>query len=277
MDPVAFQLGPLSIRWYGILTAAGFLAGYLIASRRAPQRGVSREAIADLVFWIMVGGILGARLFYVVQNWSDFSGRLIEIIRIDHGGLVFYGGFCGACIAVAAVCRIKHLPMAAVADICAPALPVGHALGRVGCFLNGCCFGWPWRGACAVEYPHDTGVMYVQKALGLLPPQAIAATPVFPIQLVAAAMNLVIFATLLVIERRLRFRGQLFAAYLVLYGTGRFLVEFGRGDYLRCYAGLTPAQLLCFLLVAVGIVAFFLLRRKSMAAAPRMPGAAAEK
>ncbi|MCF7853249.1 MAG: prolipoprotein diacylglyceryl transferase [Candidatus Pacebacteria bacterium] len=240
MDPIAFEVGPLTVRWYGICVALGFLLGFGFVNWRAPRWGVDRDDVADVVFWAMLGGIGGARLLYVVQNWQQFQGHLWEIVRIDHGGLVYYGGFFGGGLAIILACMIKSLSVLRMGDLFIMAVPLGHAVGRIGCFLNGCCYGWPWTGACSVQYP---GRAYA----------------VFPIQLVASAMNLAVFGCLLFAARYVRVRGQVVAAYLTVYGLGRFFVEFGRGDYSRYVGPLTPAQVICAFLVPAGIVLFIVL------------------
>ncbi len=261
MDPVAFEVGPLTIRWYGIFVALAFLVGMAVVNWRAPRRGISRDSVMDIAFWTMAGGILGARVLYVLQNWSDFRSTPLEIIRIDHGGLVFYGGFIGAFIVAAVAVRIKNLAAADIADIFAPALPAAHVLGRIGCFLNGCCFGRAWHGPCAVHYPPDGAVHQVQQSLGVAAEFSQYPQPVFPVQLLAAALNAILFILLLLIEPRLRYRGQLLALYVVLYSIIRFSVELGRGDYLERVGVFTPAQILCLILLPLGIAAFFSLRR----------------
>ena len=142
----------------------------------------------------------------------------------------------------------------------APALPLGHALGRLGCLLNGCCFGRPWDGPLGVTYPglladgRLNGPLYVQRQLGVVSPEALTCQPVFPIQLVDAAGNLALCGVLLYLGRRGgAWRGQLFPLYLFLYAPLRFAVEFGRGDYLLLSHGLTPAQWLCLALFPIAI------------------------
>jgi phosphatidylglycerol:prolipoprotein diacylglycerol transferase len=263
MDPVALELGPLSIRWYGIFAALGFLAGLLLVNWRAPDKGIPRDKASDLVFWLIVAGIIGARLFYVIQFWSDFRGRLIEVVRIDHGGLVFYGGFIAACLACIIWSRIRGFKLGAVADVLAPVLPAGHALGRIGCFLNGCCFGKPWKGFGGVTYPATgNAVLAVQRELGVVSRQATECAAVLPIQLLAALANVVLVALLLIVERKLKRRGQLFALYVTLYALTRFSLEFGRGDYLARLGPFTPAQVICLILFPVGLAAMLLLARR---------------
>jgi phosphatidylglycerol:prolipoprotein diacylglycerol transferase len=258
-DPVAIQLGPLSIRWYGVFVALGFLAGYQLAQRRSRALGLAPQVAADITLAAMVGGIVGARVLYVSQNWDEFSLVPWEAVAIWRGGLVFYGGFLGALAAVVFWSWRKGWPLLSIGDMVAPALPLGHALGRIGCLLNGCCFGFRWQGPCGIVYPGFTadgavnGPLYVQRLLHWLPTDGVTCLPVFPIQAVDAAGNLAVCLLLLRCGRRPRWRGQLFPLYLLLYPAMRFMVEFGRGDYLVRSGGLTSAQWLCLLLFAVAV------------------------
>ena len=260
-DPVAFELGPLSIRWYGICVALGFLAAYQLAQRRGRALGLGPQVAPDVTLAAMLGGIGGARLLYVLQNWqAEFSGDLLEAFAVWHGGLVFYGGFLGALIMITVWSRHKRWPLLAIGDMAAPALPLGHALGRIGCLLNGCCFGRPWDGPGGLTYPGPiadgllNGPLYIQRQLGVVPTAALGCRSVFPIQLVDALGNLAICGALLYLGRRPAWRNRLFPLYLSLYAPMRFAVEFGRGDYLRLSHGLTPAQWLCLLLFPVAVV-----------------------
>jgi len=253
-DPVAFQLGRLTIRWYGVMVALGFLAAFQLVQHRGKRRGFGAGPAGDLTFVLMLGGLIGARVLYVMQNWStEFSGRWLEALRIDHGGLVFYGGFIGAAIAGGAMCRFRKWRFADAADLVAPALAIGHALGRIGCLINGCCFGHPWQAGLAVRYPVSSGVLDVHIHKGLLGAAATAALPVFPVQAVAAAANLALCGLLLCIEPRMRRSGQLFACYLVLYSCTRFAIEFLRGDYIHRVGVFTPAQVICVALFPIGL------------------------
>ncbi len=262
MNPVIFSLGPLTVRWYGLFMALALIAGFLLISRRTSRFGLRPEQVGDLLFMAIVAGLLGARLFYVVQHWPEYLDNPGQIIRIDRGGLVFFGGFVGATLAGFAFCRVRRWRFAEILDLCIPALPLGHALGRVGCFLNGCCFGRPSASRLAVTYPAAAypEVLQAQIAQGLLPAGASQPLPVFPVQLLAALLNLAICLFLLKVERRLKRRGQLFALYLIAYSLTRFSVEFARGDHLHQFIGLTPAQTTAIVVLPIGLAWFLILQ-----------------
>lgn len=272
MNPVLLKLGPITIRWYGAFAALGFLAGFRLVQYRAHRTGFGRGRAADLSLATMVGGLGGARILYVLQHWSEFRDDLLEVIRIDHGGLVFYGGFIGAVLSILGICAWKGWSFRRVADLFAPAAALGHAFGRIGCLLNGCCFGRPWSGPLALRYPPDGSVLFVQIEKGLLSGGAQACLPVFPIQLIAALFNVGLCVVLLRAEKHLRAPGQLFGLYLTLYAAGRFVMEFGRGDYLAGLGPFTPAQGLCFWLLPAGVAWFAVMPRLARRCpAPRDP------
>ncbi|MFW5802604.1 MAG: prolipoprotein diacylglyceryl transferase [Verrucomicrobiota bacterium] len=263
MDPVAFEIGPLAIRWYGIFVALGFLAGLLYVQHRAAKAGFGGERASNLVFLGLIGGLVGARLFYVALNWEHFRAVPLEILRLDHGGLVYYGGLVGGTLTLVAACLIRGIPMGQLGDLLIPGLPLGHALGRIGCFLNGCCFGVVADNACCtVQYDPGSQAAAVHAHRGLIESVTQSPLPVLPVQLLAAVCNVGIFVFLLWIERRLRFRGQLLAVYLMAYGVYRFLLEFLRGDYLEV-GMFTPAQEVSLVMIPAGIILFVVARRRA--------------
>ena len=260
MNPVALPLGPLEIRWYGIFFALGFLAGYQILQWRAKNSRIGVDAAANLTFVGIIAGVLGARLFYVLTNWrGQFSGNWPEILRIDHGGLVFYGGFIVSALSLLAYCRWKKYPLGETADLFAPALPLAHAFGRIGCLLNGCCHGRVTEGPLAWHYPH-----------GVIPNDA----GVLPSQLFEAIANLAIVTVLLLSEKRLPRRGQLMALYLMLYAAMRFGLEFLRGDYppdQYLWGVFTPGQKISLLLLPLGLALWIYCSRRGEAKAQPAP------
>ena len=242
MHPIAFHLGPLTIHWYGIMIAVAFLAGLWTASLRARRANIPAERIADIVLWLMVGGILGARVVYVTTYWRDeFADQpLSEIFMIQHGGLVYYGGLIGATLAGFIYIRWKRLPLWKVADVLAPSCALGNVFGRVGCFLNGCCYGRPTDLPWGVRFP--AGHQY-------------AGVPVHPTEIYDAVNNFLLYLLLAWLFRRKKFDGQVFATYLVGYAITRTVMEYFRGDYPpdHIHYGLTPGMLVSIPIFIVGL------------------------
>lgn len=241
MTPIAFRLGPLDIYWYGICMAVAFLAGSGMATYLAPRRDLPRDTVGDLLTWGIVGGLVGARLLFVLQNLDSYLDRPLQVFNIREGGLVFYGGFILATLLLFWRARVKQLPVSGLADVLAVSLPLAHGFGRIGCFLHGCCHGRPHEGCCAVHY-------------------VVPDASYFPIQLVASLANFLLAGVLFALFFRKRFRGRILPLYLMAYPLARFLVEFGRGDYAGRPLGLSPAQWVCFPVFAVGAVLWFRLR-----------------
>ena len=256
-DPVAFSLGGLEVMWYGVFFAVGLFAGAQCLSRLGPRRDLNQDKLANLVLVLAVSAIAGARTLYVITHWPDFSGDLVSILNLRSGGLVFYGGLIGGTLGAIWWIRRHHLPFWHVADVCAVAIPLGHAFGRLGCLLNGCCHGR--SGEWGLLYPVRSGAYYVALWTGKLEDFS-NSVPVFPSQALMAASNLVLFGILLALFIRRVRPGLVFASYLVLYSVMRFLNEMTRGDYVTpgtgepdLFAGFTIAQLVCFVLLPTGI------------------------
>lgn len=241
MCRVALEIGGWSIHWYGILVVAGFVAGLWTASRRAPLQGLAPETVADLGFWLMAGAIVGARLWHVVLYWrEEFAPKpLWEMFAIHHGGLVFFGGLFGASLATIAYARAKSVRLWNLADVLAPSIPLGQALGRIGCWTEGCCYGQTTELPWAVRFPAD---------------HVTGGAPVHPTQLYEAGLDLLLYLALARAFRNRQFEGQVFALYLVGYAVLRFGVEFCRGDYETHYLGgwATPAQCVAVFVLAAG-------------------------
>ena len=248
MDPVCFYIGSRAVYWYGIMVALGFLAcvAHLtvlgIRERRPPSFG------SDLAFWMMLSGIIGARIAYVAANINYYWQDPLAIIRVDQGGLIYYGGFIGAFITGVVFARIKKLNILALADYAVTALPLGHAFGRVGCFLNGCCYG-------AV-----TSVSW-----GVSQQEAIR----HPVQLYEAFLNFVIYALLTWFYPRRKHNGEILAIYCIIYPLGRFLLEFFRGDERLGWHGLSYAKIISLGLIAVGVIIWFVVSRSNQKSAVR--------
>lgn len=252
VHPIAFKLGPLTVHWFGVMIAVAFLAGMWTAVRRAPRAGVAGEQIADLVVpWLLLGSVLGARVLYVATYWKEsFAGQpWWEIFMIQRGGLVFYGGLIGASLTTIFFARIKKLPLWKLADIFAPSIALGSLFGRIGCFLNGCCYGRACELPWAVRFPAD------HPTLG---------DPVHPTQIYDALLNLLLFLGLAWLFRhRRKFDGQIFAIFLMGYAITRSIAEAFRGDYndAHLHGGFTPAHLVGVAIFATGATLYCFLRK----------------
>ena len=243
------------------MIALGFLAGLWTATRRARRVNVHAEIISDITFCLMLGAIIGARAVHVLTYWqAEFAGKpVVEIFAIWNGGLVFYGGLVGATITGTAYLLWKKLPVWKMIDVLAPSIPLGSVFGRIGCLLNGCCFGricdLPW----AIHYPsgHETH-----------------GAGVHPAQIYDALSNLLLYLGLAWLFRRRKIDGQIFALYLIGYAVARSISELFRGDYASAEytAGLTPAQLTSAPVFITGIVLWLWLARRARAKTGLKPG-----
>jgi phosphatidylglycerol---prolipoprotein diacylglyceryl transferase len=256
VHPIAFQIGKLVVHWYGVMVALAFLAGLWTATLRARREKIPGECIADVTLWLMIGAIVGARIVYVATYWKEqFADYPFpEIFAIWHGGLVYYGGLIGATIAGIIYLRWKKLPLWKVADVIAPSIALGNVFGRIGCLLNGCCYGracsLPW----AISFPADNP---------LHPPT----TPVHPTEIYDALLNFGVYLFLAWLFRRKKFDGQIFATYLLCYAVTRSFVEYFRGDYssLHYHLGLTPAQWISVPIFVAGLALAATLSRRAPA------------
>ena len=243
MHPEAFKVFGFSIYWYGIFAAIGFLAGFGTAARRASRENLSKESIMNLAPWIIFGAIIGARLFFVINYWDqEFAGKpLHRIVTIGRHGLVFYGGLIGSCLGTIIYCWKNKFPLWKVADVMAPSIALGHAFGRIGCFMTGCCYGracsLPW----AVKFPEGGSA-----------PVGIA---LHPVQLYEAALNFAFFTALIWFHGRKKFDGQVFCIYLLGYALLRAFTESFRGDY--GVVTLTPGQVMGIVIFTIGAALWF--------------------
>ena len=242
MHNVAFRIFGFQIYWYGILAALGFIAAFGTASRRAPRAGLKGDDVFNLAPWIIVGAVLGARLLYVISYWDrEFAGQpWIQIFNM-RSGLVYYGGLIGSSLATIIFCRRQKILLWRMADVIAPSIALGHAFGRVGCFMTGCCYGKPTDLPWAVCFPQDHWTKGV---------------PVHPTQLYESALNLALYGGLVWIFKRRRFDGQVFAIYLMAYAIIRTITELFRGDYTQFYFGgiATPGQAVSLGIMAAGLI-----------------------
>ncbi len=282
--PVPLTDKSIPVASYGAMILLGFLLCLWLLRRRGAKRGLDPNALFDAATFMLLGGIIGARLFYVIEFWENFSQDPSTIIRLDLGGLSFFGGLMGGGAALLATILARGLPLMTTLDTAAGLVPLGHAFGRMGCFLNGCCFGRATSTCVGVRFPrileevsghgqegsHIVGSLPYQHHLaeGLVTASDTHSLPVYPTQLFAVGYNLVIFGVLTYVWRHRRRPGDVGWAYLALYGTARFINEFFRGDHepMPLAGGLTLFQLLAGTAAVVGIA--MLIRSSRL---PRVP------
>jgi phosphatidylglycerol:prolipoprotein diacylglycerol transferase len=229
------DLGPVTLQTFGIMFAAGFIAAGLLVAKRLKELGKPVDWAYEMIFAALVGGVVGARIDFLIQNWDEVSDDVLGNI-FSGAGLVWFGGAIGGAIGVILWARWRRMLNLTLLDICAPGLAIGYAVGRIGCQLSGDGdYGIPWDGPWAMAYPEGT----VSTDVPVHP------TPIYE----TIAMGLVTYALW---RLRNRFQpGLLFALYLVLAGTERFLIEFIRRND-EVVAGLTQAQLLSLAMILAG-------------------------
>jgi len=265
--------GSFRVASYGFMIMCGFLVSLYLGQQRAKRAGIDPAGFFDAAVAGLLGGVIGARILHVIYEWPYFRANPLKIIRLDQGGLVFYGGAIGGALALIFVVLRKKMPVLRSLDVVASVLPLGHAFGRVGCFLNGCCFGHVTKSPVGVRFPrmlapgnvadplfnvgaeHVVGsppfVYHLEQTPPLVTASAQWSLPVHPTQLYAVGYNLVIFALLtLWFTRRWR-DGEVGALYLILYGTARFVNEFFRVGT-PVLGGLSVAQVMCVPAVLFG-------------------------
>ena len=217
MYPILFQIGSFKIHTYGVFIALGFLTGIILALREAKRVGEKPENILDLSFYSIIAAIVGSRLLYIIINYRYYMENPLEMAKIWSGGLVFYGGFVLALIVGIWYIRKNHLSLWKTVDVMAPSIAIGQAIGRLGCFSAGCCYGkvttLPW----AVTFSN---------------PECLAnlGVPVHPTQLYSSLNDLFIFLILTVVKRFKKFDGLLIWLYVLLYSITRSIIEIFRGD-----------------------------------------------
>ncbi len=240
MHPILFQIGPFTIYGYGVMLALAVVVCAFLLSRDAARKGISRDAVYDLVFWITAFGLLGARIFYVCIAWDNFAAAPLDIIMIQKGGLAWQGGLAGGALAGVWFARSRKLSLRVLLDLSAPYIALGQAIGRIGCFLNGCCYGKPW----------DHGIYF-----------PVHGERLHPTQLYETASLFMIFVLLKFAQKKPHHAGMVFVAYLGLAAIERFIVEFYRDDHIVLWLGLSLPQYVALLTFVCGIAVYLRFRK----------------
>ena len=252
-----FGYDSFPIYGYGVMVALGFLFGTWFVQREAKREGENPAQALDLIFYILIAAILGSRLLFILTTDPSLLWKNpLSIFKIWEGGLVFYGGFIASVLVGLWYLRKHRLPMWKFFDFFAPAIALGHALGREGCFLAGCCYGRP------LLFDTWYAVIFPVNPSSLAP----SGIPLYPTQLLESGGEFLIFLGLWWGLRHKKFDGQIFAIYMMVYGLLRFLLEFLRGDPDRGFvfgSTLSTSQFIAMILFALGL-GLYLYRRKSV-------------
>ena len=224
MFPVICHLGPVPVYSYGLMLAIATLVTGLLVTRDAKSRlGIHPDIVYDLVFWVVLFGIVGARVFYVFLNWGYFFAEPLEIVMVQKGGLAWQGSLLAGLFTGVVFLKRKKVPLWKFLDIAAPYIALGQAIGRIGCLLNGCCYGKP--AAWGIYFP-------------------VLEARLIPTQIFMSLGQVAIFLLLRALQPKARRNGQVFVWYLMFSAVERFAVEFFRADH-ELYFGLSVFQYIC--------------------------------
>lgn len=266
MYPVLFRIGDFAITSFGVMMALAFLVGGWLLAKELQRKGENPELAWEVVWYAAIGGVVGARLYYLILTWPQTVADPWGAIT-SRGGLVWYGGFIGAAALIYWRLRKADVAIPRVADAVAPALAVAYAVGRLGCLLVGDDYGRPTDVPWAIAFPNGappSTAENLREQFGVAIPPGVPGDTVLavhPTQLYEIAMSLIIFAIIWRLRERIAPAGALFSIYVALAGVERFIVEIFRAKDDRFFGALTMAQLISLVLVALGIAgAMYLLR-----------------
>lgn len=243
IDPVAFNLGPLSVRWYGIIIAVGILLGYFVAQRALVKAGLHKDTLVDIIFYSALFGFIAARIYFVIFQWPYYVENPSEIIKIWRGGIAIHGGLIGGFIAGVIVCKVKNLNPFQIGDIVAPSIILAQGIGRWGNFMNHEAHGGPVSRAFLEQLHLPNFIienMYINGQY------------YHPTFLYESIWDVAGFIILVNIRKHLKL-GETFFLYLTWYSIGRFFIEGLRTDSLMLTSNIRVAQLVSILLILISI------------------------
>lgn len=255
MHSELFQIGPFTLRMYGLCMALGFLLAWRAMVYLRKRTGQPYEDVATLLTWIMITSVVGARTAYVIEHWSsEFAHDPVAIFRVDQGGLMFYGGLISAFLLCVGYALYYKLNLFDVGDVTAAVLPLGQFFGRLGCFMHGCCYGHRTEAWYGISFPKGSPAWQEQLSSGLITHQADQALPVIPTQLIESSATLFLFVVLSVVYlRHYKERGFVGGCYLMGYAVIRFTIEYVRGDPRAAVGPFSIGQTISLLIFVGGL------------------------
>lgn len=227
MYPVICTIGPFTVYSYGLMLALAVVIASSLAAGRAKQEGINPEIVLNLSFIGVISGVIGARAFYVVENFAYYLENPLEALMLQHGGLSWFGGLALGSASAVIYLKKKRLPIYKALDLIAPFIALAQSLGRVGCLLNGCCFGYTF----------------------------------IPLQIYSSLSLVALFLFLRHLQERPQKQGRVFFTYLLLYSLGRFFIEFWRAEHRIILWGFTLFQLICVALFIVAALKLIFIRK----------------
>jgi len=273
MHPILIQLGPITLHSYGVLVASGILLALWLARRQAPRMGLDPDDVWNLGIYMVLAGLVGAKLWYVLENYRFYAENpraLLTMETLQAAG-VWYGGFLSALLVAALYVRKAKFGFLPLVDTLAAPLALGHGLGRLGCFSAGCCWGKPVATGWGVTFTSEYAAQTVGVPLGVA---------LYPTQLYEFTTEMVVFGILLWLGTRRKFAGQLFAFYLMWYGVARGTIEFFRGDPGRTMmfdAQVSLMQVVSAGLILLGAVLWRMGARRPLESVAKAPAPAAKR
>ena len=242
MHRIIFTIGPVTIYSYGFCVAVGVALAVIMSVRQAEKEGLKPADMLDIMTAMILGGIVGGRLLFVLINWEIYASNPLAIFNLSEGGMAFQGALVFSLLAGAVLSGRKKISFWKISDIIAPYLALAHSIGRIGCFLNGCCYGKQVFSGPSVVFPGEVAQR-------------------IPTQLYSSAGLLAIFVLLLWLRGKKTFDGYLFAAYLMVYAVFRGFMDIFRGDELVRVNGFTLSQVISIGIFILG-ACIYLIRRK---------------
>lgn len=266
MHPILFHIGSFPIYTYGVLVASGVLLGLWFGMRYAPKAGLSGDFIWNLGIYAILLGLVVSKVWLIVSDWSYYSsnpGEIFSIATFQSGG-TFYGGVIGAILWIVLYSRMHKAPLLAVCDVSSISLALGHAIGRLGCFVAGCCYGKPTELPWGVTFTSPVAERIAGTPLGI---------PLHPTQLYESAAEFLNFLLMWWLSTKQKFTGQIFGTFFILYGLERGTIEFFRGDPGRTMMFHDTVSLMQLVSIGLILTGAFIWWRGLRGSAPVTPAA----
>ncbi|RKY31441.1 MAG: prolipoprotein diacylglyceryl transferase [Candidatus Omnitrophota bacterium] len=243
MYPIICKIGPFTIYSYGLMLAIAFIVVSWLVTKRAKKENIKLDFIFDFLFLVFILGIIGARLFFVIENSGYYVKHPSQIVMLNYGGLSWYGGLLAGVTTAIIYLKKKGLSVYNTLDLVIPFLALGQAIGRTGCLLNGCCYGKASR--FGIYFPVHDAVL-------------------IPTQLYSSLLLILIYIFLRYVQERPHRKGEIFFSYLALYSLMRFIMEFLRADNPVVFSGLTLFQVLSLLIFLLSSLKLLMIKKRKV-------------